>query len=50
MTEDNQGHVRASEEKVLMEMSVDDFFIKLLIFKERLEKRKNLTTNGKAGS
>ena len=50
MTEDDQGHVRASEEKVLLEMWVDDFFIKLLVFKERLDKRKNVIPNGKTGS
>ena len=39
MTEDESGHVRASEEKELNAMWVEDFFTKLLVFKERIEKR-----------
>ncbi len=39
MTEDDNGRVRPTEEKELMRMWVEDFFIKLQIFKERMEKR-----------
>lgn len=39
MTEDDNGRVRASDEAELKAMWVEEFFIKLLVFKERLEKR-----------
>lgn len=39
MTEDENGRVRATEEKELMRMNIEDFFMKLLIFKERMDKR-----------
>lgn len=39
MTEDNNGRVRASDERELRSMSVEDFFIKLIVFQERLKKR-----------
>ena len=39
MTEDESGHVRASEERELNSMWVEEFFTKLLVFKERIDKR-----------
>lgn len=39
MTEDENGKVRATEEVILNQMSAEDFFIKLLVFKERTDKR-----------
>lgn len=39
MTEDDNGRVRAGDEAELKAMWVEDFFIKLLVFKERLDKR-----------
>lgn len=39
MTEDENGKVRVTEEVILNEMWADDFFIKLLVFKERSDKR-----------
>jgi len=39
MCEDEHGHVRPTEENALMKLSVEEFFIKLLVFKERLDKR-----------
>jgi hypothetical protein len=47
MTEDENGHVRVSEEAILKAMYVEDFFIKLLVFTERLNARIKQTTNGK---
>ena len=41
LTEDDSGHIRVSDEIALNEMYTSDFFIKLLIFKERLDKRLN---------
>lgn len=47
MCEDERGHVRASEELVLMQMWIENFFTKLLVFKERIDKRvKNVKQNG----
>jgi|DEB3_MinimDraft_2_1074329.scaffolds.fasta_scaffold73238_2 hypothetical protein len=37
MTEDDNGRIRAGDEVILYGMNVDDFFIKLLVFKERIE-------------
>lgn len=39
MTEDEQGKLKASEEKELMGLMIEDFFIKLVLFKERMNKR-----------
>lgn len=39
MTEDDNGRVRASDEKELLRMDVIEFFMKLLVFKERMDKR-----------
>lgn len=40
MTEDENGRVRASDEEVLLGLDTEDFFMKLLVFTERMEKRK----------
>jgi hypothetical protein len=45
MTEDDSGHVRAAEEKELNAMWVEDFFVKLLVFKERMDERKAAIDN-----
>jgi hypothetical protein len=45
MTEDENGRLRASEEKELMRLWIDEFFIKLVVFKQRLEKRKEEARN-----
>lgn len=45
MTEDEGGRIRASEEKELMQLWIDEFFIKLVVFKQRLEKRKEEIKN-----
>ncbi len=37
MTEDENGRIRASDEVILLKMTTDEFFLKLLVFKERLE-------------
>lgn len=37
MTEDDNGRLRVSEEDLLRRMNVDEFYMKLLVFKERLE-------------
>lgn len=47
MTEDENGRLRPSEEKELLAMMHDEFFIKLLIFRERLDQRKEALTNKK---
>lgn len=39
LTEDEVGHIRPSEEQALNEMEVERFFIKLLVFNERMKKR-----------
>lgn len=39
MTEDDNGRVRASDEMELRKMRVEEFFIKLAVFQERLKKR-----------
>ena len=39
MTEDGNGRIRATEEKELMRLWIEDFFIKLVVFKERMDKR-----------
>lgn len=39
MTEDDNGRVRPGEEKELMRLWIEDFFIKLSIFEERLKKK-----------
>lgn len=45
MTEDENGRIRASEEKELMRLWLDEFFIKLVVFKQRLERRAEETKN-----
>lgn len=45
MTESDNGRMRTSEEKELLGLNTDDFFIKLLIFKERLEKKLEANKN-----
>ena len=37
MTEDENSRIRASDEMVLRKMNTEDFFMKLLVFKERLD-------------
>ena len=37
MTEDENSRIRANDEMILRKMNTEDFFIKLLVFKERLE-------------
>jgi len=37
MTEDENGRIRAHDEEVMYGMFVEEFFMKLLVFKERLE-------------
>lgn len=39
MTEDDTGHVRATEETALMKLWIEEFFIKLAVYRERLDKR-----------
>lgn len=39
MTEEENGRLRPSEEKIMLDMPVDDFFMSLTIFKERMNKR-----------
>jgi len=39
MTEDENCRIRPTEEKELRQMYHDEFFIKLLVFTERLEQR-----------
>ncbi len=39
MTEDSNGRVRATEEAELMRLPIEEFFIKLNLFKERMEQR-----------
>lgn len=39
MTEDENARIRANDELVLRRMWVEDFFIKLLVFKERMDIR-----------
>ena len=39
MTEEENGRLRPSEERELLMMPVDEFFINLLVFKERMNKR-----------
>ena len=47
MTEDDNGRVRASDEGALMNLEVEQFFMKLLVFTERMDKRrKELEKNG----
>lgn len=52
MCEDESGHVKASEENALMGMWIEDFFTKLLVFKERMDKRIKAAkeANGKTNS
>jgi len=49
LTEDDNGRVRPGEEKELMRLWIEDFFIKLSIFEERLKKKsedlKNITNS-----
>lgn len=47
MTEDENGRVRASDEEVIYGMFVEEFFIKLLVFKERLEAKIEQINNAK---
>lgn len=37
MTEDENGRVRAADQEILKRMPTDEFYLKLLVFKERLE-------------
>jgi len=39
MTEDENGRIRVTEENELLCLNTEDFFIKLLVFKEKLDKR-----------
>lgn len=39
MTEDESGHVKVTEEQALMQLDILTFFIKLLVFQERMDKR-----------
>jgi len=39
MTEDENGRIRAHDESILKKMSTEEFFLKLLVFRERLESR-----------
>lgn len=50
MTEDEGGKIKATEEKELMQLNIEDFFMKLAVFTERMDKRieqlKNKKQNG----
>lgn len=50
MTEEDNGRIRATEERELMRLWIDEFFVKLVVFKERMDKRieeiKNLKNHG----
>ncbi len=48
MTEDANGRIRATEEKELMRLWIEDFFIKLVVFIERMDKRIEETNKQKA--
>jgi len=37
MTEDENGRIRAQDELILKKMHVEEFFMKLLVFKERMD-------------
>jgi hypothetical protein len=52
MTESESGRVQATDEKALSAMWVEEFFTKLLVFKERLDKRAAAAAkaNGKTNS
>jgi hypothetical protein len=39
MTEDENGRVRAGDEKELMGLWIEEFFTKLLVFRERLDEK-----------
>jgi hypothetical protein len=39
MTESDNGRIRISEERELLGLDTEQFFIKLLVFKERIDKR-----------
>lgn len=39
MTEDGNGRVRAGDEAELMALPIEEFFMKLLVFNERMEAR-----------
>jgi len=39
MTEDQNGRIRANDEAELKKLSVQDFFMKLLVMEERMEQR-----------
>lgn len=39
MTEDENGRIRATDERELMSMWIEDFFTHLLVFKEKLDER-----------
>lgn len=39
MTEDTNGRLKPVEEEALLDMDVVEFFISLLVFKERMDKR-----------
>lgn len=41
MTEQENGRVRVADEKVLKSMWVEDFYIKMMVFQERMEDRIN---------
>ena len=45
MTEDENGRIRANDEAELKKLSVEDFFMKLLVFEERIQERINKTKN-----
>jgi len=47
MTEDENGRVRAHDEQILKKMNVEDFFLKLLVFKERLELKTSQINNAR---
>lgn len=39
MTGDDSGRINAADEEILKGMLVEEFFMKLLVFQERLEKK-----------
>lgn len=39
MTEDDNGRVRAGDERELLNLEVVEFFMKLQVFKERMDER-----------
>lgn len=47
MTEDDNGRIRATEISELMHLPVEDFFMNLLVFTERMDRRLEQLKNKK---